>query len=617
MKLKRLLLTFLGLAASVGVLASCAHEHTFATEWTANETHHWHEATCKHAEEVADKAEHEWGTGEVTKAATCTEKGVKTYTCVCGETKTEEISVIAHTWVDADCENAKHCSVCEETEGEALGHTWVDADCENTKKCSVCNKTEGEALGHTWVDADCENAKHCSVCEKTEGEALGHTWVDADCENAKHCSVCEKTEGEALGHTWVDADCENAKHCSVCEKTEGEALGHDEETIPGYAATCTEVGLSDGKKCTVCDKITVTQQEIAAKGHKNNSIIAEVVEDVEGYYLVCATCEVKTQVTPITITEALAIGGEKTHDTYTTEKYVIVGTVKNVYNTTYGNMYVKDASGKEICVYGLYNNTGKTRYDAMSYKPVAGDTVVIYGVLGKYNTTIQFKNAWLVKCDPHTHDYTEATCTTPKTCTICAATEGEVLPHTDEDKNHSCDVCEAMTGAHEDTNGDSLCEYCGEEISSEGPVVGTLAEFTFGANGSAAHVDGQGLGASKSYTANGYTLALTGMEKVYGTAYDAKGNSCIKLGTGSAVGKFSFTVPENVTEVIILVAKYKANTTKISVNGTAYTVTTASNNGAYTEIKVDTTTTKTVSFTTVSGGVRCMINGIIFNGYSI
>jgi hypothetical protein len=69
--------------------------------------------------------------------------------------------------------------------------------------------------------------------------------------------------------------------------------------------------------------------------------------------------------------------------------------------------------------------------------------------------------------------------------------------------------------------------------------------------------------------------------------------------------------------VIILVAKYKANTTKISVNGTAYTVTTASDNGAYTEIKVDTTTTKTVTFATVSGGVRCMINGIIFNGYSI
>ena len=78
------------------------------------------------------------------------------------------------------------------------------------------------------------------------------------------------------------------------------------------------------------------------------------------------------------------------------------------------------------------------------------------------------------------------------------------------------------------------------------------------------------------------------------------------------VGKITFTVPEEVTKVVIKVAQYKANTTKIDVNGTAYTITTASNNGEYTDIVVDTTTTKTVTFTTVSGGVRAMVNSIAY-----
>ena len=36
---------------------------------------------------------------------------------------------VSHTWVDASCTGAKHCSVCGETEGEALGHDYVNGKC--------------------------------------------------------------------------------------------------------------------------------------------------------------------------------------------------------------------------------------------------------------------------------------------------------------------------------------------------------------------------------------------------------------------------------------------------------------------------------------------------------
>ena len=313
------------------------------------------------------------------------------------------------------------------------------------------------------------------------------------------------------------------------------------------------------------------------------------------------------------IAEALVIGGGKAHNAYTSEKYVLAGTITKIDNTQYGNMYIKDSEGKEIYIYGLYSDDGKVRYDSMSYKPVAGDIIIVNGVLGKYNSSVQMKSGWLISCTAHTHNFTEATCSSPKTCELCKVTEGEALPHTDLENDHACDICEAKVGKHEDITGDSLCEYCGEEALEE--TIVTLAEFTFGANKGAAHVDGADLGKTKAYTADGYTLNLNYMSKVFAPSYDAKGNSCIKLGS-SVIGSLKFTVEDNVTEVIIYVAQYKSNATQITVNGISYTITTASNNGAYTEIKIDTTTIKTISFSTASGGVRCMINSIVYNGYN-
>lgn len=144
----------------------------------------------------------------------------------------------------------------------------------------------------------------------------------------------------------------------------------------------------------------------------------------------------------------------------------------------------------------------------------------------------------------------------------------------------------------------------------------TLATFTFGDNkDTTTHVDGSDLGASKTYTEGDYTLALTGMSKVYGPANDATGISCIKLGTSSAVGTFTFTVPENVTSVVIRVAGYKAKTSKIAINGgAAQTLTTSSDDGAYQEFVIDTSTNKTVTVATVSGAVRAMVDSIAYIG---
>ncbi len=142
-------------------------------------------------------------------------------------------------------------------------------------------------------------------------------------------------------------------------------------------------------------------------------------------------------------------------------------------------------------------------------------------------------------------------------------------------------------------------------------MAATEIVFEFGANGSASHNDGSSK-TSYSETNGTYTLNITGGTSMYTGARDAKGNSCIKLGTSSKTGGFSFTVPADVTSVIIAAAKYKTNTTKMTINGSSYTLSSASNNGAYDAIEIDTTSTKTITLTTVSGGVRAMVNSITY-----
>lgn len=88
------------------------HTHTFSEEWTYDDTHHWHEATCEHSDEIDSYAEHIWDSEVVTTEATCTTSGVKTYTCtVCKATKTEEIATTDHTFSDKwESDDTHHCT---------------------------------------------------------------------------------------------------------------------------------------------------------------------------------------------------------------------------------------------------------------------------------------------------------------------------------------------------------------------------------------------------------------------------------------------------------------------------------------------------------------------------
>ena len=97
----------------------------------------------------------------------------------------------------------------------------------------------------------------------------------------------------------------------------------------------------------------------------------------------------------ITIEQAIKAGEKIPHNLYTENKYKVTGVIKEVYKAEYGNMYIMDAEGNTLNIYGTYNADGTVKYKDMEVKPIAGDTVTIYGAIGNYNGP-QIKNGWIV-----------------------------------------------------------------------------------------------------------------------------------------------------------------------------------------------------------------------------
>ena len=67
---------------------------------------------------------------------------------------------------------------------------------ESVEETEVTSESTEAECEHEWVDATCQEAKHCSKCGKTEGTPLDHEWVEATFAAPKTCTLCGETEGE-------------------------------------------------------------------------------------------------------------------------------------------------------------------------------------------------------------------------------------------------------------------------------------------------------------------------------------------------------------------------------------------------------------------------------------
>lgn len=317
------------------VLPATGHQHT--------EIRNKKEATCKaegytgdmyckdcgeklsDGKTIAKTTEHTWDAGKVTKAATCTEKGVKTYTCtVCGATKTEEIAATGHQHTEVRNKVEATCT----KEGYSGDVYCTDCGTKLSSGTEIARKAH-EYEERERNEANCKRNGYilfvCKVCGDEKREVLPKTdHQHTEIRNKKEATC---TEGGYTGDTYC-TDC--GKKLSSGKETP--ATGHIHIGYLGKKeATCENDGYTGDAYCKDCGITLKIGKNIPALGHtwEKKSVISPTYTKKGTITYICKRCKEKKAVT----TKKLA--------------YPKVGTRY----TVSGSTYKVTKAGAEVMVY--------------------------------------------------------------------------------------------------------------------------------------------------------------------------------------------------------------------------------------------------------------------------
>lgn len=367
------------------------------------------------ADAVTADCTHEYSKVVLAQQPSCTQKGwLEHYTCtLCGkyfvkvgkdmvEVDREDISspVLVHKWSDwfektATCTEEggemRYCALCGATEhrGEtivATGHTYgnwtivtnptLESIGSATHSCTNDGCTHVETVDipalsdtATWTVKNTTQST-CTVAGNTVYTSMyGEVTVTLPLD--KHTE--ETIPGKAA--TCTETGLTDGVKCSVCgtvllAQQEIPATGHTVVTDEGKAPTCTETGLTEGSHCSVCNEVLVAQQEIPATGHKYDAVTTGKN--------VCTVCE--HEITQAEIVEKLyALESGKALD----GTYLLTGIVTNIDDTN-ATIIVEE---KVIYLYSFQSTD----------EFLVGDSVSVVGTLKHFGNYYEFDKGTVTK----------------------------------------------------------------------------------------------------------------------------------------------------------------------------------------------------------------------------
>lgn len=247
-----------------------------------------HERVCKNDHNHVDKQPHRYDEGKIIVASTCTQTGVKIYTCQdCGYTKRESIPTIEHDYDDGQIVVAPTCvakgvkvytcKTCGQTKSEELDY---DSHNHPTDQITVVNKKEATATSEGYTgDQKCRTCgqivKKGTTIPKTNHT---HTWNQGTITKAASCieagaktytcTICGETKTEtipALGHDYGEWEkYDDLIHKRVCKRdihhVEKQSHRYDEGQVV-IKPTCTRVG----EKIYICQDCGYMKRENLSK----------------------------------------------------------------------------------------------------------------------------------------------------------------------------------------------------------------------------------------------------------------------------------------------------------------------------------------------------------------
>ena len=172
------------------------------------------------------------------QASTCTSNGYRSYSCACGQTRSETIYASGHNYSYGSWEqysSSQHrreayCRNCGDSDYEYASHSmsygsWSNSSSSQhsrTVSCRTCGYSTTDYGSHSYAtgswskysDTQHRRSKTCSGCGASTYDYADHTYTygrwtsasDTQHKRTKTCSVCKATADEYADHTDANAD---------------------------------------------------------------------------------------------------------------------------------------------------------------------------------------------------------------------------------------------------------------------------------------------------------------------------------------------------------------------------------------------------------------------------